>query len=132
VEVARKDSPPSADGRRTDWLAGLVVGVVAGVLALIFPTLGWGIALVFGLLIIRRARRLPAFGGLFLGLGAAWVGLLVRAQLACQAFDAEPGQECIQPDVGPWLAVGATFLAIGIVSTVAAALRRDGGLNAPR
>jgi hypothetical protein len=131
VEVARKDRRPSGEGRRTDWLAGLVVGAVAGVLTLIFPILGLGIALVFGLLIIRRARRLPALGGLFLGLGAAWVGLLVRAQLACQAFDAEPGQECIQPDIGPWLAVGGVFVAIGVVATVVAALRRQ-GLNAPR
>jgi hypothetical protein len=131
VEVAGKDPAPSGDGRRTDWLAGLVVGALAGVLTLIFPTLGWGIALVFGLLILRRGRRLPAFGGLFLGLGAAWVGLLVRAELACRAFDAEPGQECIQPDIGPWLAVGAMFVAIGIVATVVAVFRRDRGSNAP-
>ena len=99
-------------------------------LTLIFPILGLGIALVFGLLIVRRARRLPAFGGLLVGLGAAWVGLLVRAQLACQAFDAEPGQECMQPDIGAWLAVGGVFVAIGVVATVAAAVRRNGGRNA--
>jgi hypothetical protein len=99
---------------------------------LVFPTLGWGIALVFGLLVLRRTRRLPAFAGLSLGLGAAWVGLLIRAQLACQAFDAEPAQECIQPDLGPWLALGGVFVAIGIVATLVAALRRDGDLNARR
>src|SRR4051794_29140007 len=120
----------SRSGMRTEWLAGLVIGVVAGVLTLIFATLGWAIVIIFGLLIVRAARRLPAFGGLFLGLGAAWDGLLIRAHLACQAFDAVPGQECGQPDIRPWLVFGSAFLAAGILATVMAAVRRNGSKRA--
>jgi len=109
---------------RSNWLAGVVVGVAAGVLTLTFPTLGWLIVLAFLLGLIRAAPRLPAVGGLFCGLGTAWLVLLGRSNLECQAFDAAPGQECGSPDIGVWLAVGGALLAIGVVSTVVALIRR--------
>jgi len=109
---------------RSNWLAGVVVGVAAGVLTLTFPTLGWLIVLAFLLGLIRAAPRLPAVGGLFCGLGTAWLVLLGRSNLECQAFDAAPGQECGSPDIGAWLAVGGALLAIGVVSTVVALIRR--------
>ena len=102
---------------RTNWLAGLVVGVAAGLLTLTVPTLGYAMLLAFGLLLIRAAPRLPAIGGLFVGLGATWLALLLRSTLACNAFDAAPGQECRAPDLGPWLAGGVLLLAIGIVAS---------------
>lgn len=107
---------PTGRGRK-NWIAGLVVGTTAGVLSLIFPTLGWIIVLIFAVLALRRAPRLPAFGGLFVGAGASWLAVLIRAHLACQAFDAAPGQQCSDPDIGPWLAVGAALLAVGFVMT---------------
>ena len=110
----------SQDGRRgfSNWLAGLVVGVAAGVLALLLPVVGYAIALIFALLMIRATPRLPAFGGLFLGLGASSLTLLIRAHLDCQAFNLTPGQGCLEPDIGPLLAVGAVLLAIGVLTTV--------------
>ena len=108
---------------RSNWLAGVVVGVAAGILTLSFPTLGWVIVLAFLLGLIKASPRLPAVGGLFVGLGTAWLALLVRSNQACQAFDAAPGQECGSPDIGGWLAVGGVLLAIGVVSTVLAQIR---------
>jgi len=109
-------------GRRglSNWLAGVAVGVAAGVLTLTFPTLGWLIVLAFLLGLIRAAPRLPAFGGLFFGVGTTWVVLLVRSHLECRAFDAAPGQECGDPGIELWLAIGGVLLAIGVVSTAVA------------
>jgi hypothetical protein len=113
---------------RGNWIAGLVVGVAAGVLSLIFPTLGGLIAVAFLVGVIRTTPRLPAIGGLFFGFGAAWLVILVRSHLDCQAFDAAPGQDCVEPDIGPWLAVAGILLALGVLMTVVAwarASRRD-------
>lgn len=79
--------------------------------------------MAFLLGLIRAAPRLPAFGGLFLGVGTTWVVLLVRSNLECQAFDAAPGQECNVLDIGPWLAFAAVLLAIGVISTALALIR---------
>ena len=105
---------------RGNWIAGVVVGVAAGVLSLFFPTLGWLVAVVFLVGVIKATPRLPAIGGLFFGFGAAWLVILVRSHLECQAFDAAPGQECGEPDIGSWLAVAGFLLAIGALITVAA------------
>jgi uncharacterized membrane protein len=107
----------------SNWIAGVVVGVAAGVLTLIFPTLGWLIVAAFLLGLIRAVPRVPAVGGLFLGLGAAWLVLLVRSHVECQAFDAAPNQECGDPDIGRWLAFGGVLLAIGVLVSVAAQIR---------
>jgi hypothetical protein len=111
------------DRGRSNWFAGVVVGVAAGVLTLSFPTLGWLIALAFLLGLIKAPSRLPAVGGLFIGLGTAWLALLARSDQECHAFDAAPGQECGSPDIGGWLAVGGVLLAIGVISTVIAHIR---------
>jgi len=113
---------------RGNWIAGVVVGVAAGVLSLIFPTIGWLLAVAFLVGVIRATARLPAVGGLFLGFGAAWLVILVRSHLECKAFDAVPGQECGEPDIGSWLAVAGILFAFGVLLTVVAwarAGRRD-------
>ena len=111
------------NGRRlSNWTAGLVVGVGAGVLSLILPVLGWLIVVAFLVGLIRASPRLPAFGGLFVGLGTTWLVLLIRSHLECQAFNAGPGQECFEPDIGPFLAVGAGLFAIGVLATVLAVI----------
>ena len=107
----------------SNWLAGVVVGVVAGVLSLLFPTLGWLVVVAFLVGLIRAAPRLPALGGLFLGYGAAWLVVLVRSHVDCQTFDAAPNQECGDPDIGPWLAFAGVLFAVGVVLTVVARIR---------
>jgi hypothetical protein len=113
------------DGRRSlsNWIAGLVVGVGAGVLSLVLPILGWVIAVAFLVSLIRATPRLPAVGGLFLGLGTTWLALLLRSHGECQAFNAAPGQACIEPDIGPFLAIGAGLLSIGMFATAATLIR---------
>ena len=112
-------------GRRglSNWHAGVLVGVAAGVLTLTFPTLGWLITAAFMLGLIRAPLRLPAFGGLFVGLGATWLVLLVRSTFACRAFDVAPNQECLEPDIGPFVAAGVVLLASGVVSTMVATIQ---------
>ncbi len=107
----------------SNWLAGVVVGVVAGVLSLLFPTLGWLVVVAFLVGLIRAAPRLPALGGLFLGYGAAWLVVLVRSHVDCQTFDAAPNHECGDPDIGPWLAFAGVLFAVGVVLTVVARIR---------
>lgn len=119
---------PLARRALSNWLAGVVVGVVAGVLSLLFPTLGWIIVVAFLVGLIRAAPRLPALGGLFFGYGAAWLVVLVRSHVDCQTFDAAPNQECGDPEIGSWLAVAGVLLALGLLMTVVAwtrASRRD-------
>ncbi len=113
------------DGRRgrSNWIAGLVVGVGAGVLALVVPVFGWVIAVAFLVGLIRATPRIPAVGGLFLGLGTTWLVLLVRSHFECQGFNTAPGQSCMEPDIGPYLALGAAEVAIGIVATATALIR---------
>jgi hypothetical protein len=88
------------------WIAGLVVGVAGGFLALEFPTLGWLAA---------------AIGGLLTGIGACWLVLLGRVAITCQATGDELG--CHAPGIEPWLAVGAGVLAIGLALTIVAFAR---------
>lgn len=109
------------DGRRSlsNWIAGLAVGVGAGVLSSVLPILGWVIAVAFLVGLIRATPRIPAVGGLFLGIGTTWLALLLRSHVECQAFNSAPGQACGEPDIGPFLAVGAVLLAVGMVATAA-------------
>ena len=113
------------NGRRSlsNWIAGLVVGVGAGVVALVLPVFGWIIAVAFLVGLVRATPRIPAVGGLFLGLGTTWLALLIRSHFECQAFNAVPGQGCMDPDIGPYLTLGAAEVAIGIVATATALIR---------
>lgn len=113
------------DGRRSlsNWIAGLVVGVGAGVLSLVLPILGWVIAAAFLVGLIRATPRISAVGGLFLGIGTTWIALLLRSHAECQAFNATPGQACAEPDIGPFLAIGAALLLVGLFATAATLIR---------
>ncbi len=92
-------------------------------LALVLPVFGWVIAAAFLVGLVRATPRIPAVGGLFLGLGTTWLSLLMRSHFECQRFNAAPGQSCMEPDIGPYLALGAVLVAIGIVATAAALIR---------
>jgi hypothetical protein len=102
---------------REGWIAGLAVGAAGGFLALELPILGWEVVVAFAVIAGVRGPRLPAEAGLLLGLGASWVLVLGRGMLDCRAFNEVPGQECIQPDLGPWLIAGGTMLALGVAAT---------------
>jgi hypothetical protein len=108
---------------RSAWIAGLTVGVGAGVLALTLPTVGWGIGAAFVVGALLSSARVAALGGLAVGAGAAWLVLLGQSVAACREFDG-PGRECIEPDLTPWLMTSVASLVAGSVATLVAAARR--------
>ncbi len=108
------------------WLIGLVFGVVAGILVL----LGGGpflfLSLAFLALAFVAARSLALLSGAFVGIGASWLAVTVRAQLACDAFNAGPNQGCRGYGVGPFIALSAGIVVVGVLLGIGAWRRRAG------
>jgi hypothetical protein len=99
----------------TTLLAGLVLG---GFLALGY-LLGGPLTVLPGLLVwawlLRRRPRVVAIAGGLVGFGAIWMLLIGRISWACAT---DPS--CVQPSVTVlWLAIGAVFLAAGVVLRLA-------------
>jgi hypothetical protein len=94
---------------RTVLLAGLVLGALLGLAFLLAPFTVIPGLVVWAWLIRRRPRYLGAAGGL-VGFGAMWLLLIGQASLRC-ADDTT----CSQPDVTPWLAIGAVILCSGVL-----------------
>jgi hypothetical protein len=96
---------------RTTLLAGLLLG---GFLALAYLLAG-PLTLFPGLVVwawlLRWRPRLAAMAGGLIGFGTIWLVLIGRAAWACAT---DPS--CAQPSVTVlWLAIGAVFLASGVV-----------------
>jgi hypothetical protein len=76
-------------------------------------------ALVVGIGCVALAfvatRSVALLSGVITGVGGMWLALLVRAQLACDAFDAAPNQGCEGSGTEPWLALSVVVLGIGLV-----------------
>jgi hypothetical protein len=107
--------------RLRGWLAGLIVGVVAGFWFAEWPTLGAVIAVLFAIPAAMSRERVAALGGLLLGIPAMWLTVIGLATARCADFDAQPGQDCVMADVGPWAAVAVALLVAGSIASVAAA-----------
>jgi hypothetical protein len=104
---------------RVLFLAGLVLGTLLGLAFLLAPvTLIPGLV-VWAWLIGRRPRYLGASGAL-VGFGVMWLLLIGQASLSC-ANDAT----CTQPDVTPWLALGALILGSGVLLGLASYRRMN-------
>jgi hypothetical protein len=99
----------------SDWLAGLLIGVVGGLIFLLLPPFGLVVVAIFTLLAIGRGNRSLALSGLLIGIGASWIGLLAAANARCTEFDQLPNQGCEAPDLTVWFAIGAGCLVIGAV-----------------
>jgi hypothetical protein len=108
---------------RSSWFVGFVMGNLGGFLLLEGPTLGLAILAAMAVLVRLAGRAIAGAGGLLMGVGAIWIALLGRVKLSC-TIDAgcEPGA------IDGYLAVGAGFLALGIVASLVALARnrRDG------
>jgi hypothetical protein len=66
--------------------------------------------------LLQRRRRLPLIAGGLIGFGAIWLLLIGRMSWAC-AND----PTCVVPDMTAfWLAIGAAFLACGVLLALAA------------
>lgn len=117
------------------WLIGLVFGAAAGLVILLGGApardLGTGAFLGLAFLVLLAlafvaARNLAFLSGAFAGLGGTWLALTVRAQLACDAFNADPIQGCTGYGVGPFLGVSAGMLVVGVLLGLGAWRRRAG------
>ncbi len=111
--------------RRSNWLAGLVVGAAGGVLFWLFPILGIAVMGLFAILAVTRPDRLSGVSGLLVGAGAGWLGVLSRAIVDCNRFNEGPNQGCVAPDLTAWIAVGAMLFGTGMVLLVVAVRRRS-------
>jgi hypothetical protein len=109
---------PDPRSRRGVWIGGVAVGLSSAFLALSFPVVGYAIALLFvGGAVVGRGT-MSAIGGLGLGFGSAWLGLIANAAGRC-----DPAS-CTPPDLAPWLFVGGGMLLGGMGLSVLAAARR--------
>jgi hypothetical protein len=85
-------------------VAGLVIGIPATALGVI--GLGLGIALGVGAAVTHP--RIASLAGVLLGLGGAWLLLITRAADACS-------DECVGPDLAPWLIGAGAVAGSGLV-----------------
>ncbi len=97
------------------WMAGLTLGIVVG-----FPVASFGFpALILAAAVIAfafiGARSPVLLSGAFTGVGGIWIALLIRAQLACDAFDRAPQQGCQGYSVEPFAMLGLAVLFTGVL-----------------
>ena len=106
------------------WATGTVFGGVAGLTVAVLgaPALVLCLAL---LTIAFVAARSPMFlSGALTGVGGIWLALLVRAKLACEAFDAGAKQGCQAFGMEPFAVVSAIVLWVGLLLGAVAWRRR--------
>jgi hypothetical protein len=114
------------ESRVSARMAGVVAGVVLGLLGLGFPVAAWALGPVLLLVLLLRPPRIAALGVFFMAFGGTWAILLLRAQLDCAVNDLLPGRECIGPALETWYAIAFASLGLGILLSVGAARRRSG------
>lgn len=102
------------------WISCLVLGATGGVLTLVFPSVGWLLVLAGAAPAAVSATRAAAVGGLLTGLGGSWLVVFARAEERCRAFNRFPGQECIAPDLRPWLTAAGAMLVAGALLSLRA------------
>lgn len=95
---------------------GGAFGAIAGFMVLVFGAPALALAVVTLLLAFAVARSLALLSGAFVGVGGTWLALSVRAQLACDAFDAAPNQGCQGFNVEPFLFVSTGVLLVGLAA----------------
>ncbi|MBA2720550.1 MAG: hypothetical protein H0U52_15110 [Chloroflexi bacterium] len=105
------------------WIACLLAGASGGVLTLVLPPLGLLLVAAGALPAVVSDTRYAALGGLLTGLGATWLVLIGAANARCESFNSLPGQECVGPDLGPWLTIGGAMLAAGVLLSVGVLVR---------
>ena len=103
---------------RSSWFAGLVIGTGGGFLLLEGPTLGMAILAAMAVLVRLAGQATAGVGGLLIGVGAIWVAALGRVKLTCTV-----AAECEAPTIDGYLAIGAGFLALGVVVSLVALAR---------
>ncbi len=108
------------------WLIGLVFGAAASIMVLLGGGPFWFVSVAFLALAFVAARSLAFLSGAFVGLGGTWLALVVRAQLACDVFNAVPNQGCRGHGVEPFITLSAGILVVGVLLGMGAWRRRAG------
>jgi hypothetical protein len=115
--------------RWPNWAIGLMFGAAAGFMVLVGGAPFLIVSLAFLVLAFVLTRSLAFLSGAFIGVGGLWAALMIRAQLACNAFDAAPNQGCQGFGVGQFVIVSAVILGIGLLVGVLAWRRRAAELT---
>jgi hypothetical protein len=102
--------------RWRQWIVGLLFGALITVAFML-----GGVRLLVvsvGLLGVASAvsRSFAVVSGGLIGAGAIYAALMVRADLACRAFDAGPNQACEPSDLAPYLAQAGVAVLLGVAA----------------
>lgn len=79
------------------WGIGLLSGAAAGFLVLLGGAPLLAVSVLLLALAFVAARSLAFVSGVAMGLGGLWCALVVRQQLACDAFDAARRNRWLRP-----------------------------------
>jgi hypothetical protein len=110
--------------RTSNWIAGFALGGFVALMLGILPPFGLIMIAAFLLPALRSRAPLAAIAGLLIGTPLFWLILIGRAALSCREFDAQPGRECIGPDLTGWYVVAGVLLLAGMILTWREARRR--------
>ena len=108
----------------SSWAAGTVFGSLAGMAIAVFGAPALALSLALLTLAFIASRTVALLSGALIGIGGTWLVLLVRAQLACAAFDAAPNQGCEAPDLGPFYVISGIAFCVGLLIGAVAWHRR--------
>jgi hypothetical protein len=115
-------------GRATSgWLAGLLLGALAGLTTISFALgiLGMPIVLASIALIAWKGPQAIAGAGFLTGWGLLWTVAILNSTISCLTIDRGPGRWCEPGEgVGPFLVAGIALFAGGLLAS-AFALRRE-------
>ena len=99
---------------QTLFLAGLVLGALLGLAFLLAPVTLLPGLFVWAWVVAKRPHFVTSSGAL-IGFGVTWLLLIGQASWRCAS-----DSSCTQPDVTPWLGVGAASVvggtALGLLS----------------
>lgn len=107
------------------WIIGLLFGAGAGTLILVGGVTFLVLSTALLVVAFVVARSLALLSGAFIGIGGIWAALLIRAQLACDAFDRGVNQGCQAFGVGQFLVVSAVVAGVGLLLGLLAWRRRS-------